>query len=436
MRFTALLSLAASATACNFDYPTAVRLHHRDNTTDGSTIGEADLLPISTTDRFHGGAVAPKGLSALHNPAYLFDRLMSVTEVYSAMKSFRNFFGAELFDAPHKTAEGRTVHGVRIPPLGRPATVDKYHVVLVSQVHARERGASDNVILFLSDLLWAHKNGEGLDYGLVTYSADQVRQALGVGLVVLPMPNPDGVLWDQQTNTCWRKNRNPESAIAGEDRSIGVDINRNWDILWNSTEAFAHDYAPSSADPSSDVFMGTGPNSEPEVQNVIWTVDTHPGTTHFMDIHTYSNIVEYSWGFNWAQTTDPSMSFQNRSWDGLRGAADSGYMEYITEADNATLSAIANAVADKATITAGEYWWAGMPGVELYPMSGDAMDYFNSLHYIDPSRKPIRAFDMEFGAPNFDYMHCPFYPNSTVYHQWLVDTSVAFMEFLLQAADA
>ncbi|KAG8406105.1 hypothetical protein J3459_016274 [Metarhizium acridum] len=85
----------------------------------------------------------------------------------------------------------------------------------------------------ISDLLWADKQNTGLTYGSKVYNASQVRQALGVGVAIIPSVNRDGINYDQTHNACWRKNRRP----FGNDE-FGVDINRNFRVFWDCERVF------------------------------------------------------------------------------------------------------------------------------------------------------------------------------------------------------
>lgn len=117
-------------------------------------------------------------------------------------------------------------------------------------IHARERGGPDGLLFFIGDLLYANKNNVGLTFGAKAYTAAQVKRALATGIVFVPLSNPDGVAYDQTSNSCWRKNRRPGT-------SIGVDLNRNFDFAWDPSK-----WAPSvrnsvaSSSPSSEVYRG------------------------------------------------------------------------------------------------------------------------------------------------------------------------------------
>jgi hypothetical protein len=105
-----------------------------------------------------------------------------------------------------------------------------------------------------------------------------------------------------------------------------VDLNRNYDFLWHS--------GIGTSDPSSEIFKGTAPNSEPETKNVIHLVNTYNNIICVLDIHSYSELILYPWGDDETQTHDPGMNFLNPVYDGVRGhLGDSDYREYIHKKD-------------------------------------------------------------------------------------------------------
>jgi len=65
-------------------------------------------------------------------------------------------------------------------------------------------------------------------------------------------------------------------------RGLGVDPNRNYGGFWGGPGA--------SADPTSDIFWGEAPFSEPETQNVQWLI-SHRQVTALITNHTYSDLI-------------------------------------------------------------------------------------------------------------------------------------------------
>jgi hypothetical protein len=126
--------------------------------------------------------------------------LLNVNEIASGLKGLANVYGVTTFTAPYTTYGGRSITGGKIG--GNGTCNDAYRVYLNSAIHARERGASDGLLFFIGDLLYANKNGVGLTYGSKSYTNAQVKKALTAGVVFVPLSNPDGVAYDQSSNRC------------------------------------------------------------------------------------------------------------------------------------------------------------------------------------------------------------------------------------------
>jgi hypothetical protein len=396
----------------------------------------SNSVPIGTGDRFDNGNIVPRGLGS-RSDALTCDigDILSVKEIHSALKALNNEYGMEIFSPPHKTYEGNTVYGGKLGG----TCADSYRTYFIAAIHARERGAPDTLIYFIADLLWAKQFGTGLTFGPHTYSNADVLKALSTGIVFLPLVNPDGVAWDQTTNTCWRKNRNPANAIPGNPRSIGVDLNRNFDFLWD----FPLHYAPSAAsdprlastNPISDVYHGSDAFSEPETKNVAWVLDQYPRVRWFLDIHSYSGEILYPWGDDNNQVGITGQNFRNSFYDGKRGIlGDSLYGEWIDTSDQSNLQLVASNMATAMASTAGRSY-ISKQSVGLYPTSGSSDDYAFSRHYRNSALNKVYGFTMEFGFGNaLDPDNCDFYPTEDQYRRSLLETGAGFMEFLLGAA--
>lgn len=437
----AALGLTSSVTACLLESERDADLYEartgkRSDEWLGGPIGPRQVsttFPIGTGDRFKGGCIAPEGLGTNDRD---LGSILSVKEVKSALRGLRRAFPdqVELFDPPFETYEGRPFHAAVVGENPR--------VFIMSGIHARERGGPDNVIYFLADLLTAKKAGTGVTYGTKTYTAAQVETALSAGIVILPNDNPDGVAHDQATNTCWRKNRNPTSAVgAPNGRDIGIDLNRNYDFAWNYTQTFHPNTSPASNNPRSETFYGTGPASEPETQAIVWTVDQFLNLTWFMDLHSYGPSILYAWGDDDASTENPDEVFNNPAFDGKRGLVSTQetpgneYKEHFTASDLKTEVDVTDSMIE-VMLQAGNAPYTNYPAVGLYPTSGASNDYAMGRYYGSMSCGASRMFGltMEFGAPSRSFPSCPFYPNSDEYHRNVRQVGAGFFEMMLQAA--
>ncbi|KAH6873811.1 zinc carboxypeptidase [Thelonectria olida] len=383
-------------------------------------------FPIYSGDRFNGGTVAPRGLGSQPSGTKI-DGIMNVEEIRTALDGLVNEFGIESFTSPDQTHDGATMFGGKV---GNGLDCDDaYRVFLMAGIHACERGGPDNLIYFISDLLWAQREGTGLTYGRISYTNDDVLTALSTGIVFMPLVNPDGVVWDQSTNTCWRKNRNP----AGQ-----VDLNRNFDWLWDFKTTFAPNRPDSvaSENPLSDTYHGASPFSEPETRNVKSVMDTFTKLRWFVDLHSYSGLVLWPWGDDTNQGTLDAQNFNNPAFDGKRGVIPDEpglqYKEYISFPDWDTVIVAATKVAEGMGFAAERHYDARQ-STGLYPTSGISTDYAFGRHVVDKTLSKIYGFTIEFGFHG-PVAGCGFYPSDEQFHLNVIETGAGFMEFLLTAA--
>ncbi len=175
------------------------------------------------------------------------------------------------------TIEGRSVFYVKLSD--NPDIDENEAEVLYTGVHhAREPLGMMNQLYYM----W---------YLLENYATDQkVRNIVdNTELYFIPVVNPDGYLYNQQTNPngggMWRKNRRNNG-----NGTYGVDPNRNYGYQWGLNNT------GSSPNPSSDTYRGTGPFSEPETQMMRDFVQSHNFVNAFNN-HSYSNLMLRPWGY-------------------------------------------------------------------------------------------------------------------------------------------
>ncbi|KAH8175165.1 zinc carboxypeptidase domain-containing protein [Sarocladium implicatum] len=434
---SALLAVALPVHACLLDSELEAEREHR---LHGTPIRRQQFtkrqssngMPIGKGDRFDHGNVSPVGLGIDDRD---LESVLNPGEIQSALQGLANVYDSvELFTPPQHTYENASLHGAVIG--------DDPRVFIMSGIHARERGGPDNVIYLVADLLQAQAQGVGLKYGNKTYTNDDVETALSAGIVILPLTNPDGVAHDQATDSCWRKNRNPKSASENSEVSIGIDLNRNFDFLFNYLKAFSDLAETSSAasdDPHSEIFHGLSPASEPETQAIIWSVEQFDGLSWFLDLHSYGGDILYAWGDDNAQHTDTSQNFKNATYDGTRGflgddPEEAKYKEFFEKEDWDAELGVAEKMS-KAMDDAGSIHYTPLETVLLYPTSGTSTDYMHGLYYGgECGQKKLRSLTVEFGQPAGDGGACPFYPSKEEYHDSMRSVDTGLMELLLNAA--
>src|SRR5262245_30393772 len=143
----------------------------------------------------------------------------------------------KLIALPHKTWEQRDCHALKIAHgdgAGRPG------IYFLGGVHAREWGSPDILINFVQQLTAAYRTGKGITIGTKTFPAAQIQHIVNDKTVyVFPQANPDGRHHSMTSDPDWRKNRRPAPPGKTSPNCIGVDLNRNFDFLWNFPKYFS-----------------------------------------------------------------------------------------------------------------------------------------------------------------------------------------------------
>jgi len=381
----------------------------------------AATAPIGTGDRFKSGTVSPVGLGT-QAAGTTISSIMNVAEINSAAAALVRNFGVGSVTLPYKTFNGASQNAYFV---GAGTDKSAYRLYLSAGIHARERGGPDNLLYWISDLVTANKAGTGLKYGSKTYTNAQVKSVLAAGIVFFPAVNPDGIAYDQSSGSLWRKNRNTRSGTSGS--SIGVDLNRNFDFLWNFKKYFAPGEAPASTSPSSETFYGTAPASESETKNHVSVYDTFPKIRWFMDIHSAVGDILYSWGDDENQSTSSTMNFQNAAYDGKRGpVGDTAYKEYAPAADVTAIKSVAAKTVAAMKAVGGRSYKA-QQAVGLYATSGATDDYAYSRQWAKSGANKVFGFTMEFGYST------NFYPTTSEFNQNILDTGAGFMDWAIGA---
>ncbi|HXQ21131.1 MAG TPA: M14 family metallopeptidase, partial [Candidatus Acidoferrales bacterium] len=328
------------------------------------------------------------------------DRYRTVAEVESALAAAAappNDAFTQLISLPEKTWEERACQAIKIANGNAPGRIGIY---FLGGVHAREWGSPDILMNFIEQLTQAYQTHNGITIGPKKFTAAQIQSIVnGKDVYVFPQANPDGRNYSMTKDPMWRKNRRP--APATNSKCIGVDINRNYDFLWNYPQYFAA-AAPiaNSLDPCNETYIGPSTFSEPETRNAAWMFDTFPNIGYFIDVHSFSEDILYSWGDDEDQSADVSMNFQNAAYDGTRGVVtDKTYKEYIPAADKATAVKLATRMRDAIKAVRGRAYKVEQ-SVGLYPTAGTSDDYGFSRYIRDKSKGKVYSYTIEWGSPN------------------------------------
>lgn len=333
---------------------------------------------------------------------------------------------AECIELPHRSWEGRTSHALRI---GKRLGGRRPGICLIGGVHGREWGSPDILLYFSLRVLDAYLENRGIQLGHKRFSAAQIRRLVErKDVVVFPQVNPDGRRFSMERSPMWRKNRRP----MGNGRRkgcVGVDLNRNFDFLWDYNTHFAPETVACSNHPCDyETYIGPEPLSEPESRNVAWLLDRHPRVRAFMDLHSYSETILYSWGSDQCQSHDAGMCFHNSRYDGRRGRIhDDDYREYIPARDLAALVRLARRVRDAIRRVRGRKY-SIQQSVGLYPTGGTSDDYAYSRHFLHPDQGKMLAFTLEWGRARSP---SPFHPPYREMRRIMREVTAGLIEFCL-----
>lgn len=168
--------------------------------------------------------------------------------------------------------EGRPIRGIAI----RAGAADGPSLLLTGTMHAREWLSTMTVTCLADTLISEH----GADPAITT-ALD------AVGIIVVPVLNPDGYVYSWEAERYWRKNRRD---------GVGVDLNRNFPFEWGGEG--------SSGIPEEENYRGTAPASEPEAAALMAFILAQDTLVAHVDYHSYGQLLLYPWGYTSTPTRD------------------------------------------------------------------------------------------------------------------------------------
>ena len=214
-----------------------------------------------------------------------------------------------------RSVEGRPIRALRITDR-QAGPKAKAKIVLNGGQHAREWIAVMSTICIADRLVHRAKSDPKVAAALAEHE-----------FVIVPVVNPDGYAYSWEHDRYWRKNRSGHA---------GVDLNRNWDWAWGGPG--------SSRDPSSQIYAGPRPFSEPESRALRDLLRAESPVAH-VDLHSFSQLILYPWG----HTREPA-------------------------ADRDRLAAYGDRMASAIYASDGKSYRV-QSGAELYPASGTLSDW-------------------------------------------------------------
>jgi carboxypeptidase T len=306
-------------------------------------------------------------------------------------------------------------------------------VMAIAGMHAREWAQPDAVISFAQKLLAAYRGSTafvipaytegGHTYGPLSVDKDTIKAILDrMDILLVPLANPDGRYFsqDDKGNVGWRKNR-AWPALAGDLTTIGVDLNRNFEILWDFDKFFSAAFIASRAlrsskDKTKDTFIGLLSNSEPEVRNLIWLLNQYP-VTYSVDLHSAHLKIMHPWGIE-RNGTMGTQNFRNPIHD--RGGAGperdgnlgNAYSEFFPNSPPASLlhrhMMIVGSIREGIIAATGRSYVGGGTADVVYPATGTFTDFHFSRQFTIPGSPQIHAFAAEMGDPVSDGFQPPY----------------------------
>jgi carboxypeptidase T len=360
-------------------------------------IGEdvSDWLRLRQAE-VHAGNRFEERPGELEPAAFQVMGYLNEEEVEASLKQLSQRYPnlVKLIPLPERTWEGRLSHAVR---LGAGDVANRPGLLFTGSMHAREWGGSDICVGFLQNTISSYANNSPVSYGEKTFSADQIRTIVEkLNVYVFPDVNPDGKHYSQTVDPgsgerqgeWWRWNRNPNTDV--DSRNPGVDLNRNFDFLWGSGIG-------TSSVPGDWEYKGTNAESEPEILNVVHLFDNYEEISCYVDIHSYGELIMYSWGDDDNQEIYPNQHFRNEAFDGKRGRLrDDVYGEYLAPGDREVLERLGNRMNDALRKVRNREYEV-KPSSGLYATTATSSDYAFSRYFTGKSKHKIYGFTIEFG---------------------------------------
>ncbi|MFI7599542.1 M14 family zinc carboxypeptidase [Actinoplanes sp. NPDC049681] len=237
------------------------------------------LTPKRTTARMRAEAAqAPTVFRPYAAPGGIRDELAATAASHPRLAKLVTI-GKSLRGVPIQAVKV-TRDARRVPDGRRPA------VVYIGGQHAREWITPEMTRRLLHHVL----DGYGTD-ATITSTLNTTE------LWFVPVANPDGYDFTfTEGHRLWRKNLRDNNGDGEITAGDGVDLNRNFAEKWG------YDNEGSSADPASETYRGTGPNSEPETK-ALDGLFKRVGFEFLVNYHSAAELLLY--GVGW-QVSTPS----------------------------------------------------------------------------------------------------------------------------------
>ncbi len=221
----------------------------------------------------------------------------------------------KLITLPHLSRLGRPVEALEITT--NPNARDGKPVYFqLGMHHAREWPSAEHTLEWAYDLIGAYRAGSSRAVSLVS----QVRT------IVVPVVNPDGFNFSRESgqslghgggdtgfNSSVGEYHRKNCPSTGCQVNAGVDLNRNYGDLWGGPGT--------SSEPTTEIYRGPAPFSEPETQNVRELISSRQVVVVITN-HTFGNEILRQPGIDTEPVTPDEPAYSNL---GAAMATENGY---------------------------------------------------------------------------------------------------------------
>jgi Zinc carboxypeptidase len=332
---------------------------------------------------------------------------------------------------PNAVISGATNTNYSFLRIGTHSVAMSRVVLIVAGMHADEIAQPDAAISFCLKLLTAYKNkapfiidafrdSTGRTFGPVTVRVNDIGAILeNMILLVLPLANPVGRNFVQaaQANVDWRKNRSIHALTNPTNpKTVGVDINRNFDIAWDLDTYYNAAAATANArqkNPADLEFKGVGsPLQEAESKNIKHVLDTFE-VNFSLDMHADKGAIMFPWGIEQNSISKPGQSaaelsaqeaqnFHNPTFDKKRdGNIGTVYREFFPNSPPQRLldshKRIAGIMRDAIKSATGRTYRIDNISQIGGTAVGSMTDFIFAQQFLPPKVREIHAFAAEFG---------------------------------------
>ncbi len=199
------------------------------------------------------------------------DGYLTFAEYVSAMTTWATTYpGHASLSSLGTSWEGRDIWMLKVSD-NVAVDEDEPEVLLIALQHAREWLAGMTLYGIAEHVITRYGHDPG-----VTDLVDTME------LYIVLVANPDGYVYTHTVDRYWRKNRRDNG-----DGTYGVDLNRNFAWEWES-----------GISPSSIVYPGPAPFSEPETQALHnWILSRGSSLVGCLNYHAYGTRVMHNWAY-------------------------------------------------------------------------------------------------------------------------------------------